>query len=205
MCSAVAYWSPLFKEIRYLPQIVFPFCIVFQDDSISCFEAIITFLLNWCQHWFFYYDNPPPTFLQAVDDLIQHYDPALIAHLRMIGADNTHYAWPLLRSMFSEALTQTEWLKFVDFLVCERDRPDLLVHFTAAFIMSFSSTLHKIEYLDDLQFFMSKQNGASIKHLLKRVRYFAGNYTTELPITFEVKRLELGIEYPTFENIPSYI
>ena len=81
----------------------------------------------------------------------------------------------------------------------------MLVYFTAAFVMAFGPTLQTVEYLDDLGVFMNKQNGVSVKHLQKKVNFFAQDYPKDLLITFEVRRLELGMEYPSFENIPSYI
>jgi hypothetical protein len=154
--SAVVYWTPMFKDIEYLQQIVFPFVMVYPNDEEAGFEAVVTFLLTWCQHWFVYYSHPPVTFLAAIDEVILAFDSKLLKHLHMIGADNTHYSWPFLRSMYSEALTKDEWLRMMDFMIVERDRPEFLIFFTAACVMNFGPAMMQIEYIDDLSTFMNR-------------------------------------------------
>jgi len=45
--SALAYWSPIFGEVDYLPQIAFPFSMLYVGDDLSCFEIVQTFIMNW--------------------------------------------------------------------------------------------------------------------------------------------------------------
>jgi hypothetical protein len=45
--SAMAWWCPIFGEVDYLPQLVFPFSILFVGDDLSCFETGVCFVMNW--------------------------------------------------------------------------------------------------------------------------------------------------------------
>lgn len=42
--SCLAYWSPIFEDLDYLPSLVFPFVKVFWNDLFSCLEVVMTVL-----------------------------------------------------------------------------------------------------------------------------------------------------------------
>jgi hypothetical protein len=93
----------------------------------------------------------------------------------------------------------------MDFLVVEYQRPEVLLYFTAAFIMNFSPALKTIDYMEDLTTFMNRQNSASIKHLVKRTYWILENFNNGLPVTFHSTKLLKNEPYPDFPNQPLYI
>ena len=46
--SALAYWSPIFEGLEYLPSLVFPFVKVFEGDLFSGVEVVMTVLSEFC-------------------------------------------------------------------------------------------------------------------------------------------------------------
>jgi hypothetical protein len=57
--SLLAYWSPIFEDLDYLPQMVFPFGKIFANDLFACTEVLMSIIVNWCHGWFEFYPNPP--------------------------------------------------------------------------------------------------------------------------------------------------
>jgi hypothetical protein len=47
ICSALAHWSPLFAEVEYLPDIVFPFLKIIKADDLVLFEVVMSFLMQF--------------------------------------------------------------------------------------------------------------------------------------------------------------
>lgn len=37
--------------------------------------------MNWCQHWFEYFPNPPLNILSMVENVLAHHDRELLRHL----------------------------------------------------------------------------------------------------------------------------
>lgn len=43
------------------------------------------FTVNWCQHWFEYFPNPPLNVLSMVENALAHHDKELLQHLINCG------------------------------------------------------------------------------------------------------------------------
>ncbi|ETE64875.1 WD repeat-containing protein 67, partial [Ophiophagus hannah] len=112
--SGLAHWSTIFGEMPYIPLLVFPFVKLFQNNQLICFEVVATVIINWCQHWFEFFPNPPINVLSMVENILAHHDKELLHHLMKYNITSQSYAWPLLETMFSEVLTREEWLKMFD-------------------------------------------------------------------------------------------
>lgn len=41
----------------------------------------LVYSVNWCQHWFEYFPNPPLNILSMVENLLAHHDRELLRHL----------------------------------------------------------------------------------------------------------------------------
>jgi hypothetical protein len=102
--SALAWWSPLCAELEYLPATVFPFLKVFSNDDLAVFEASVTLLARWERHYLCTYPHPPLPLLSSLERALALHDPGLVRHLNAIGVGPQVYAWPLLRSAFTEVL-----------------------------------------------------------------------------------------------------
>lgn len=42
--SSLAFWSPIFENLDYLPSLVFPFVKLYLSDMFSCLEVVMTVL-----------------------------------------------------------------------------------------------------------------------------------------------------------------
>ncbi|KAM5281257.1 TBC1 domain family member 31 isoform 6-T6 [Ctenodactylus gundi] len=112
--SALAHWSSIFSDTPYLPLLAFPFVKLFQNNQLICFEVVATLIINWCQHWFEYFPNPPINILSMIENILAFHDKKLLQHFINHDITSQLYAWPLLETVFSEVLTREEWLKLFD-------------------------------------------------------------------------------------------
>uniref|UniRef100_A0A8C4DMM3 TBC1 domain family member 31 n=1 Tax=Dicentrarchus labrax TaxID=13489 RepID=A0A8C4DMM3_DICLA len=130
--SALAHWAAIFGEVEYLPLIAFPFVKLFQNNPMLCFEVVATVIVNWCQHWFEYFPNPPLNILSMAENVLAHHDKELLQHLVDCGITSQLYVWPLLETLFSEVLTRDEWLRLFDSIFS--NHPSFLLMACVAYI-----------------------------------------------------------------------
>ncbi|XP_011804686.1 PREDICTED: TBC1 domain family member 31 [Colobus angolensis palliatus] len=76
--------------------------------------SFFSFIVNWCQHWFEYFPNPPINILSMIENVLAFHDKELLQHFIDHDITSQLYAWPLLETVFSEVLTREEWLKLFD-------------------------------------------------------------------------------------------
>ncbi|XP_034029583.1 TBC1 domain family member 31-like [Thalassophryne amazonica] len=79
--SALAHWAAILGEVEYLPLVAFPFVKLFPNSPLLCFEMVSTVIVNWCQHWFEYFPNPPLNILSMAENVLAHHDVELLQHL----------------------------------------------------------------------------------------------------------------------------
>uniref|UniRef100_A0A667YTG4 TBC1 domain family member 31 n=1 Tax=Myripristis murdjan TaxID=586833 RepID=A0A667YTG4_9TELE len=130
--SALAHWAAIFGETEYLPLVAFPFVKLFQNNPLLCFEVVATVIVNWCQHWFEYFPNPPLNILSMAENVLAHHDKELLQHLVDCGITSQLYVWPLLETLFSEVLTRDEWLRLFDNVFS--NHPSFLIMACVAYI-----------------------------------------------------------------------
>ena len=83
--SAIAHWSPVFGDVKFLPQIVFPFLKVIPNDDLFVFELIVSLIVQWMQVWFEAHPGEPLAICMAVEQIVGAEDPRLVQHLRSVG------------------------------------------------------------------------------------------------------------------------
>lgn len=106
-------------------------------------------LVNWCGHWFEYFPNPPLNVLSLVENLLSHHDNHLLQHFVSHNITAQVYAWPLLQTLFSEALSKEEWLKLWDNVLSQP--PSFLLMVAAAYISCARSALLKCTTVEDVE------------------------------------------------------
>ncbi|KAI5105790.1 TBC1 domain family member 31 [Silurus meridionalis] len=89
--SSLAHWSAIFGEAEYLPLLAFPFVKLFQNNPLICFEVVATVIVNWCQHWFEYFPNPPLNILSMVENVLAHHDKELLGHFVDCGVTSQYF------------------------------------------------------------------------------------------------------------------
>ncbi|XP_063499608.1 TBC1 domain family member 31 isoform X14 [Symphalangus syndactylus] len=147
--SALAHWSVIFSDTPYLPLLAFPFVKLFQNNQLICFEVIATLIINWCQHWFEYFPNPPINILSMIENVLAFHDKELLQHFIDHDITSQLYAWPLLETVFSEVLTREEWLKLFDNIFS--NHPSFLLMTVVAYNMCSRAPLLNCNLKDDFE------------------------------------------------------
>ncbi|KAM4687302.1 TBC1 domain family member 31 [Discoglossus pictus] len=203
--SALAHWSAIFGETKYLPLLAFPFVKLFQNNQLICFEVVATVITNWCQHWFEYFPNPPINILAMVENVLAHHDKELLQHFVNHGVTSQIYAWPLLETLFSEVLTREEWLKLFDNVFS--NHPSFLLMAVVAYIISSRSPLLHCNQKDDFEYFFHHRNNLDIDDMIKEAYHLMDTTPTEV---HPQRLLEVFVpltkgQYPIFNKYPKFI
>jgi hypothetical protein len=116
-CSCIANWSPVFGEISYIPQLVFPFVVLFGSDELAALESAITILMWWGRSWQATFPHPPVHITDILDALLQHHDEQLRTYFYKLDVAPGLIAWKMLSTLFSEILPKDSWLCVMDYLL----------------------------------------------------------------------------------------
>ncbi|KAI5752252.1 hypothetical protein M8J77_015194 [Diaphorina citri] len=168
LLSCLANWNPLFSLVTYMPEFVFPFVVLLKNEPCALFEVIASIIVNYCQHWFQYFPFPPINTLALVENMLGDRDPALLDHYCKIGITSNVYAWLLLQSVFSEVLSEDQWLVLWDHLLT--NEPWFLLLAVVAFNIHCRNVLLTLDNLDLVETFFHSQNTLDV-HKLVRLAY----------------------------------
>lgn len=142
--------------------------------------------------------------MQAIEQILEKEDAKLIAHLRANAFTPQIYAWPLLKSLFTEILSKDDWLRLMDHLFTYKEDPELILFYLAAILISQRTTLLNLNSVDDLIQFQSKAITVPFKkistlahkmHSQHKQTLFTGVIQQALPIP-------VGESYPVFSRYP---
>lgn len=86
----------------------------------------MTFFLHWGSRFLVTFPQPPVPVLAGMELALRRADRELAAHLRSLSVGALLFGWPLLRSAFSEVLHREDWLRLMDRVLANADRPGLL-------------------------------------------------------------------------------
>ncbi|XP_030074539.1 TBC1 domain family member 31 isoform X2 [Microcaecilia unicolor] len=203
--SALAHWSAIFSETRYLPLLTFPFVKLFQNNQLICFEVVATVIVNWCQHWFDYFPNPPINILSMVENVLVHHDKELLRHFENRGITSQIYVWPLLETLFSEVLTREEWLKLFDNAFS--NHPSFFLMAAAAYVICSRAPLLQCNQRDDFEYFFHHRNTLDVNTIIKE----AYHLMEATPADIHPKHLLEDFipltkgQYPIFNKYPKFI
>ena len=75
--SALGYWSPVFCDVTFLPQIVYHFIKAIPNDDLVVFETVMSLLVQWMQVWFEAHPAEPLSVCLAVEQILAAEDPRL--------------------------------------------------------------------------------------------------------------------------------
>ncbi|XP_044263660.1 TBC1 domain family member 31 [Tribolium madens] len=195
-------WCPFFLNVEFLPLFVFPFVKVFINTPLTCFEAVCTIILNWCQFWFEYFPLPPVNVLAMVENVLMVHDPELLDFFTKKKVSSELYAWPILRTAFSEVLTAPSWKIFWDHILT--NEPSFLLCGVVAYNILQRTSILSLR--DDKHFrcFYNTHHPIDVKKLLaKSYHILANTGETMHPRQYlnMFKKINLG-EYPNFCDYP---
>ncbi|NXK37038.1 TBC31 protein, partial [Piprites chloris] len=203
--SALAHWSAIFAETPYIPLLAFPFVKLFQNNPLICFEVVATVVVNFCQHWFEYFPNPPVNVLGMMENVLAHHDKELLQHLIKYKVTSQVYAWPLLETLLSEVLTREEWLKVFDNIFS--NHPSYFLMIVVAYIICSRAPLLQCNQVADFEYFFHHRNNLEITAVIKE----AYRLMEATPLDIHPQRmLEDFIpltkgQYPIFNKYPKFI
>eukprot|EP01022_Parablepharisma_sp_SALTPOND_P028760 TRINITY_DN71659_c0_g1_i1.p1 TRINITY_DN71659_c0_g1~~TRINITY_DN71659_c0_g1_i1.p1 ORF type:complete len:993 (+),score=89.16 TRINITY_DN71659_c0_g1_i1:86-2980(+) len=209
LLSALAYWNPLLAEVEYLPGLVYPFAKVLEHDDLVLFETVVSLIMHWFQNCFSAFPQPPVHLLQMVEDCINKEDPELGRHMRTAGFHPVQYAWPLLRTMFSEVLPKPQWVMVIDHLFTFSQQPQLVFAVVAAYLIQLKNSFLTIKDSAHLAACVRTMSPVDIKRLLKKAKellpYMTGDkcpepYTHNIPISKPNQA-----SYPIMGGYPKYV
>ena len=69
-------------QVKYLPQLIFPFIIVYDQNELAVFETCMTILMYWGYSWNTLFPNPPLHVTNAIDSILRLHDIVLYNHLK---------------------------------------------------------------------------------------------------------------------------
>ncbi|KAI9203502.1 uncharacterized protein BJ171DRAFT_509794 [Polychytrium aggregatum] len=162
--SALAHWTLIIENLEYMPALIFPFVKLFSNDIFTCFEVLVTLVINWCQKWWDYYPNPPIEILDVVEDLLAYHDPELVGHFVKWNITSQIYAWIMIQTFFSENFSKDEWLRVWDHFVTSE--PAFMYHFLVAYLRSFRVSLMAITKVSDYKHFFTRRNAVNLTAVL---------------------------------------
>ena len=203
--SALAHWSPLLAECDYLPLLIFPFVKLFQNNQVTCFEIVATWLNNWCQHWFEFFPHPPMNILNMIENLLAYHDRLLLDHFMRFRITCQIYGWSLLETIFSEVFSKLEWQTLFDNIFSSH--PGFLLYLVAAYSVCNRTALMQVKEVDDAKYFFRHRNPVSVTHLIGES--FKMSRTT--PADLDPCKLLAAFEplakgtYPVFNKRPRFI
>uniref|UniRef100_A0A3P8VUA3 TBC1 domain family member 31 n=1 Tax=Cynoglossus semilaevis TaxID=244447 RepID=A0A3P8VUA3_CYNSE len=203
--SALSHWAAIFGEVEYLPLVAFPFVKLFQNNPMLCFEVVATVIVNWCQHWFEYFPNPPLNILSMAENILAHHDKELLQHLVNCGITSQLYVWPLLETLFSEVLTRDEWLRLFDNVFT--NHPSFLIMACVAYITCCREPLLLCTQKQDFEYFFHHRNNLDVGALMKEAYRLMSSTPADIhPRTMlsDFTPLTTG-QYPVFNHYPDFI
>ena len=127
ICSCMAHWSSIFAEVDYLPHVVFPFILIFNNDEIAVLETVITIFMNWGRSWFVTFPNPPVNLIDSMAQLLQFHDKTLYIHItKTLNACPGIICWGMMSTLFSEVFDKSKWCIVFDFLLSNFEKANIL-------------------------------------------------------------------------------
>ena len=196
--SALAFWCPILAEADFFPAIVFPFVKLCDNNLISSFEMIMSVVLNWLNAWFENFPNPPIKYLIQIEDIIKTEEPKLIKHLSDLGISSSTYIWPIIKYLFTQVMTKTQFCILMDHVFVNYTRPEFLICLSSAYIIYYKSTLLALQNPHDFQGFLLQQNPLNVIKLVK-IALKLLEKSTQMEC-----RIPIPNEYPIFTNYPDF-
>ncbi|ORX48655.1 WD40 repeat-like protein [Piromyces finnis] len=205
--SMLCYWSPVFENIDYLPNMIFPFVKIYENDTFSCFEILLTVIINYCQKWWEFYPNPPIECLDMLESLLSYHDKELYNHFVKYNITSQYYGWELVNNFFSDILSKNEWLCLWDNILTSCD-PSYLYYFVIAYLKYLKKSILRITDIEDFMFFIHKENPCQFSKIIRLTNEVKKCTPEDLKFKKILKpyySLSSNTNYPIFNEYPKYI
>ncbi|KAF4028314.1 Rab-GTPase-TBC domain [Phytophthora infestans] len=167
LLSAIVYWCPAFGEVSYLPAVVYPFVKIFRENDLAAFEASISVLLHWCGDFLISLPYPPVFALRAIEHELARRDSQLFDHFTRYQITSEAFAWSLLKTIFTEVLSEDEWMCLWDHLFAFSDTPQLIYVAVLAYLSYFRTALLAACDRFSIEQFFHQQNAIDIQKFVQ--------------------------------------
>lgn len=127
----------------------------------------MSFFLHWGSRLLATFPQPPVPVLAAMELALRRADTELAAHLGSLSVGALSYGWPLLRSAFSEVLAREDWLRLVDRVLANEDRPELLEAAAVAFVMASRLRLLSIKSTEEAKGFFRRRQSVDLREMFR--------------------------------------
>jgi len=159
----MAHWAAVFGETPYLPQVIFPFLMVFGSDELAVFETVMTIFMWWGFSWHSTFPHPPVHIMDTFDNLLMHNDAKLYNHFKSTNTSVGVVCWNMLSSLYTEVLSKSDWLVLMDTLFAHIDNqayfylaPIALLRAMRITILGITDATYMIKYFRSQQGFIIK-------------------------------------------------
>ena len=201
--SAFSFYSPAFLNVPFFQDMIFPFIKLFGHHELLCFEIILSFFLNWGQHFFEYAPNPPVDFFKSVNEIIMAEDKEFWEFLQERRISSIFLLWPSLQVLFTNVLQKDEWLALMDFLILNRQKPEFFVYFSAVLLLSYKTKIMKND--DDIFTIDSYEQNLTIDKILTQIEKLEAKLPFNfLSLNFKQNLPLIKDQYPIYNFYPAH-
>ncbi|CAH0480482.1 unnamed protein product [Peronospora belbahrii] len=165
--SAMVYWCPAFGNVGCLPAIVYPFVKIFRENDLAAFETSVSIMLHWCGEFLVSLPYPPVFAMHAIEIELARQDAKLYDHFTQYQVASETYAWSLLETIFTEVLSEDEWMCLWDHLFTMSDTPQLLFVAVLAYLSYFRTALLAVCDRYSIEQFFHQQNSINIQKFIQ--------------------------------------
>ena len=142
ICSSIAYWAPNIGNVTYLPNIIYPFIKCFPGEELFIFETVMALLSSVYKYLIEYFPSFPSIHIGLVENIIKKETNDEINNIfSNAQIPLNELIWRLLKFIFTESLPKKDWLSFIDFIITYNHHPEMILYFTAAFLISMKNEL----------------------------------------------------------------
>lgn len=209
--SALINWSQILRhsfsgEDHFLPYFIFPF-VKFMTTTganlLQCFEMVATILLNQCKLWFEFSPLLPANYLGFIENLIDHFSPALSKFYRHHSVNSQIYAWTLMRTAFTDILAEFQWFMLWDHIVSQP------AYFMVFLIVAFNCTQYesivRLKSSTEIRAFFTEPTTINMKLWLRKSYEMMDKCPMALhPKQFIEQFICLGVEQEQYRKILNY-
>jgi len=177
-------------------------------------------LVHWCGDWFETYPHPPIPQLSSIERLLKHHDSELLDDFKARAIDSRQYAWQMMRTLFTQVLTEEEWLTLFDHLFMHSGSPSLVLVAIVAYLVYYRSSLLSARSSDDILSFLRRQNPINMNDYVSLI-FELRSRTPDNLLPQSMKKdddndpigtmansgfpVPEGQSYPVFERFPKHV
>lgn len=187
--SCLAHWCRAFSQYpspdgnqmdrtSFLPAFIFPFVKLFENNSIAAFETIATILFNQCQLWFEFSPLEPINYLGMIENILTHFEPALMQFYKTKSVTVTTYAWKTLTTAFTEVLDDRQWYQLWDNVVSNPS--DFLLFAIVAYNIVQKNVIMRLGSKRTIEKFFDEQNNIDMKMFIRKIYLLNKNCPEQL-------------------------